>query len=89
MERDSYSLFFSSGGGGVGKFGFQNRLGAPPDSVGKLIRTGFEPTTTDTHIKGFSSLRGRTRGHMALFSLEYTLISIISKEVGENMSVVL
>jgi hypothetical protein len=27
MERDSYSLFFSSGGGGVGKFGFQNRLG--------------------------------------------------------------
>jgi hypothetical protein len=27
MERDSYSLFFLSGGGGVGKFGFQNRLG--------------------------------------------------------------
>lgn len=53
MERDSYSLFFSSGGGGVGKFGFQNRLGNPPESVGNLIRRGIEPTTTEENKSRF------------------------------------
>lgn len=50
MERDSYLLFFSLGGGWVGKFGFGNRLGNHGTYIGNLIRRGNEPSATDTHI---------------------------------------
>ena len=78
--------FFPPVGGGVGKLGFQNRLGNPPESVGNLIRRGNEPTTTDAHRRMIPKYRGRIRGHMALFGLEYTLFSIISLEIGEDTS---
>ena len=72
--------------GGVGKFGFQNRLGNSPESVGNLIRRGNEPSATAAHRRMISKYRGRIGGHVALFGSEYTLFSIISLEIGEDTS---
>ena len=79
-------LIFFLRWGGVGKFGFQNRLGNSPESVGNLIRRGNEPTTIEEYKSRFYKVGGRIGGHVALFGLEYTLFSIISLEIGEDTS---
>jgi hypothetical protein len=86
MERDSYLLFFSSGGGGSENS--ESKIGSEimGTYIGNLIRRGNEPTTTDAHRRMISKYGGRIRGHVALFGLECTLFSIISLEIGEDAS---
>ena len=56
--------------------------------IGNLIRRGNEPSATDAHRRMISKYRGRIRGHIALFGLECTLFSIISLEIGEDISLI-
>jgi hypothetical protein len=86
MERDSYSLFFSSGGGGSENS--DSKIGSEIMGTyrGNLIRRGNEPTTTEENKSRISKYGGRIRGHVALFGLECTLFSIISLEIGEDTS---
>ena len=54
---------------------------------GNLIRRGIEPTIIEENQRRISTYRGRDRGHVALFGLEYTLFSIISLEIGEDTEI--
>ena len=84
MERDSYSLFFSSGGGVSGNSDFKIGSEIMGTYIGNLIRRGNEPSATDAHRRMISKYGGRIGGHVALFGLEYTLFSIISLEIGKT-----
>lgn len=86
MERDSYSLFFSSGGGVSENSDSKIDFGNHGTYIGNLIRRGNEPSATDAHRRMISKYRGRIGGHVALFGSEYTLFSIISLEIGEDTS---
>jgi hypothetical protein len=54
--------------------------------IGNLIRRGNEPTTIEENKSRISKYGGRIGGHIALNGSEYTLFSIISLEIGEDIS---
>lgn len=86
MERDSYSLFFSLGGGVSENSDSKIDIGNHGTYIGNLIRRGNEPSATDDNKSRIYNVRGRIRGHMALNGSEYTLFSIISLEIGKDIS---
>lgn len=79
MERDSYLLFFFSGGGGSG---FPVSFLVSLELSGNHLRRGIEHTTTDEYMSRILKYRGRIGGHIALNGSEIAIFSVISLEIG-------